>query len=178
MGAHLMGFFGEIPAAHAEETVTIPELYNADESYDGSEVCFVGEAIGDIIAGNSGHVWVTIGVLQAQGELEGELESELGSLQTNASVSVFMTREDAEKILVLGRYNTIGTTLEITGIFHLACSEHEGLSDVHASVVNVLDAGYIVPEDPDLGLLIIGGILILAGVLFMVLFRILRERLR
>lgn len=186
VGALFVGLFYDAPYAYADERVSVVDLSNADESLDGAEVVFICEAIGDIINGHGGFVWVAAGPCP-DGRIEASAKEAAGAVQTddvassaqaNASISVYMTREAAAQISNLGRYHVIGATLEITGVFHLACDEHQGLSDVHASSVRVIDAGGSISEQPDRWLLISGVLLAFTGVLFMLVFRILKERMR
>lgn len=95
---------------------SIIDLSNADSYYDKQTVQITGEAVGDIIDARDGMVWVTLAE---------------ASNSNNASVSVLMTRESASHIDTLGRYGTTGTMLQVRGVFHLACPEDQGLSDVH-----------------------------------------------
>ncbi|MDR2714296.1 MAG: hypothetical protein LBB42_02045 [Coriobacteriales bacterium] len=180
--------------------ITVIELDNADVSLDGTVVHFNGEAIGDVISAGGKMVWVALGPgsLEAQGNPSAGGSSLTGDTalttttantadvnsggasgtSTNASISVYMSRDDAAAITSLGRYHVEGSTLEIEGVFHLACKEHEGLSDVHATSVQQVDAGSTTAENPDVGLLIGGGVLICVGLALVLLFRFLRERLR
>ena len=56
-------------------------------------------------------------------------------------VSVLMTNEQAKLIENYGNYNTDGTILQVRGTFYLSCSEHQGLSDIHAKEVTVVKQG-------------------------------------
>ena len=47
----------------------------------------------------------------------------------------------AKLIQNVGDYHMTGTTLKITGTYHIACPEHEGELDVHASTAEVTDNG-------------------------------------
>ena len=175
---HMAGWLAYIPLAHAEEpTITITDLNNATAEMDGMQVVFIGEAIGDIFFANSGNVWVTLG--ECNGYINpNSSEENINPTQRNVSIGVYMSSEDAAKIANLGRYHVVGTTLEIHGVFNLACSIHEGYSDVHATSVRVIDPGGSVPQKPDYGLLIFGGILLCVGGALIFLFHILRERQR
>jgi hypothetical protein len=147
------------PASLPEPTSTITELVNAGASFDGQEVIFTGEAIGDIINAGEGYRWLTL-------EDDG------------ASISVYVSAEDAASVSHLGRHNQLGTTLLVRGIFELDCEKHDGLVDVHASEVIVLDPGADIQSTFNLRELQVGGLLIvIAAGLFVVHWR-LRERSR
>ena len=99
-------------------------LTRVNRSLDGTYVSFNGEAIGDIIQADDEHKWVNI----------------LG--EDSSMIGVYMTNEQAAKISILGNYHKHGDTLEIVGLYSVACKEHQGELDVHASEVNVLEEGY------------------------------------
>jgi len=150
-----------LPAApvFASPTITVTGLSNAGTVLDGQEVDFTGEAVGDIINADSGHKWLTIH-------------------DSGSSISVYVSDADAQKVTALGRYGQTGTTLEIVGVFHLACDQHDGLSDVHAASVTVINAGAPLEQHPNLRLLIFGGVLIIVGILLFILHNRLQERVR
>jgi hypothetical protein len=153
--------------AYAQANITIAELEDASAELDGCRVDIVGEAIGDILAAHDGYVWITLVDLDPQSK----------GIDT-ASINVYMTSKDAELISNLGRFRVVGSTVEVSGVFHLACPEHEGLSDVHASSVRILDEGGSTEQRVDVGLLIFGVVLIAVAGLLLFLFYVLRERLR
>ncbi len=144
---------------------SIDDLSTADSYYDGQTVQVVGEAVGDIlnVEGNADYRWVT---LQSTTE------------DTNASISVYMTAEQAELIDALGRYGTTGTMLQVRGTFNLACAEHSGLSDLHAEHVSVVEAGKEASEEFDIQSFMWGAILVAVGLIMTLVFYVLRERRR
>lgn len=140
-------------------TITIVGLSNAGSYLDGATVDFTGEAVGDIIDGDVGFVWLT---LYDQG----------------ASIPVQVAESDAVLIEYLGRYQVKGTTLRITGTFHLACDDHDGLSDVHATTVSVVDPGERLTQELDYTQLHFGLALVSVGALFLIAYWYLKERQR
>jgi hypothetical protein len=146
-------------AALAKPDTTILGLSNAGSQLDGQKVTFEGEVVGDKISADSGHTWLTV---------------EDGG----ASISVYVTDEEAERVTHLGRYDQRGTRLEITGMFELDCPDHDGLTDVHATRVVVLDAGETRSSVFDLTELKIGGGLVVFGCCLLLLHWRLRERTR
>jgi len=169
------------PAAYAAASVTITDLTDEPTDYDNKEVVFSGEAIGDILRAHDGYVWVTLtdhenaGIVTDTGDPSDIART---SFDINASISVLMTNEQAALITNLGRYRVEGTTLEITGSFYLACEEHQGQSDVHATSVKVVTPGGKLSQSPRISLLIVGIVLICVGVALTFLFRVLRNRQR
>lgn len=142
---------------------SIIDLSNADSYYDKQTVQITGEVVGDIIDARDGMVWVTL--------------SETSN-SSNASVAVLMTRESASHIDTLGRYGTTGTMLQVRGVFHLACPEDQGLSDVHATSVAVVAKGAHHVNEFRPEAFAVGAALTVVGFALMGLFRYLRERQR
>ena len=142
---------------------SIIDLSNADSYYDKQTVQITGEVVGDIIDARDGMVWVTL--------------SETSN-SSNASVAVLMTRESASHIDALGRYGTTGTMLQVRGVFHLACPDDQGLSDVHATSVAVVAKGVHHANEFRPEAFAVGAALTAVGFALMGLFRYLRERQR
>lgn len=142
---------------------SIADLSSADSYYDNQTVQIVGEAVGDSIAveGDPDHRWITL------------MSRDPSS---NASISVFMTNEQAERIDAFGKYGTTGTMLQVRGTFHLVCPEHSGLTDLHAEHVSVVDKGkhYEEPFNPEA--FIPGAVVVAVGLVVTGVFYWLRER--
>lgn len=116
------------------------------EGYDGEEVVFRGEAVGDVLRRGE-FAWVmvnddrySIQALHEAGELRGG----------NSGVGVWMPAEEAEKIGRLGRHGSLGDYIEVRGIFHADCGEHGGDFDIHAFSVRVIEPGRKVDVSPDM----------------------------
>jgi hypothetical protein len=142
-----------------EPDTTIDGLANAGPQLDGQEVSFVGEVIGDIINAEKGHCWLTL-------------------VDNNSTISVFVSAKDAALVSHLGRYGQRGTTLLVQGVFEQDCAEHDGLTDVHASAVFVVDPGAYLTTDFNVRELQFGGLLILVALCLGMLYWYLRERSR
>lgn len=119
---------GSLPDSSFLYDVPISELVTADTFHDGQTVQVQGEVVGDLIAdeSDSSHCWVSL--------------QELG-VESPAVVSVYMTREFASQIDAWGHYGQQGTTLQVMGTFNLSCADHQGLSDIHAQTVSVVEKG-------------------------------------
>lgn len=106
------------------EEVALSELSDAPKHLDGVMVTFEGEVVGDCIDGDDPeHVWISLS--------EGE-----------SAITVYMARDDLEHISHYGSYAYDGTRLKVVGMFHPACSQHDGSIDVHVSgILDVLDTG-------------------------------------
>ncbi|MHB1315991.1 MAG: DNA-binding protein [Christensenellales bacterium] len=102
--------------------VTGSELIENSKNYDGQEIIFTGEVIGDIL--NRGDfTWVNI-------------------TDGNNAIGIWMKSSDAERIGSIGGYSVYGDTIEVQGIFHRACKEHGGDFDIHAARIDILAKGY------------------------------------
>jgi hypothetical protein len=145
--------------ASAKPDTTIVGLTNAGRQLDGQQVIIQGEVVGDILIAENGYRWL---MLQDGG----------------ASISVHIAESELAKITHLGRYNQVGTRLEVLGEFHLDCAEHDGLTDVHAITVSVVSEGFEVASDFDVRKLQVGGLLVFISLCLLVLHWRLRERTR
>lgn len=143
----------------------IADLSSADSYFDKQTVQVVGEAVGDSIAveGDPDHKWITLMSQDAD---------------SNASISVYMTNEQAERIDAFGRYGSTGTMLQVRGTFYLVCPEHNGLTDLHASHVSVVEKGKHHPDTLDIDEFMPGALLVAFGLLVNGMFYWLRERRR
>ena len=111
----------------SEESVVIVTrvgvLVSVNRALDDNQVSFEGEAVGDIVRANDGYMWVNV---------MGAAKSVIG---------VYVTNEQAKLISQTGDYHTKGTSLKVTGTYHIACPEHQGELDVHASNIEVIASG-------------------------------------
>ncbi|MCL2888933.1 MAG: hydrolase [Eggerthellaceae bacterium] len=150
---------GLIPEIH------ISDLSTAGASYNNKKIQLVGEAVGDLIYADLAreNCWVLLSSLDPQ---------------SNDSISIFMSRDEAAKIDTFGRYQSQGTTLRIVGVFHLVCPDHDGLSDIHAEEVIVLVPGITTTEPFSWQTFIPGGITVLVGLAFLSAYYWARERRR
>ncbi len=153
----------QLPDSSFIYDTSIQDLSTADAYYDNQTVQVTGEAIGDAIFAtfDQEFSWITLST-------EGD----------NATLAVFMTNEAAARIDTFGRYQTRGTILQVRGIYHLACPEHEGVSDLHADVVTVADSGEHFEAPFDMQKFLPGLITVAIGLVITVLFYIIRERQR
>lgn len=101
---------------------TLAELLDARRALDGKMVVFQGEAIGDIINAGHNRKWVLLD-------------------DNGAALSVLLTTDQAKMITNLGRYGVKGTTLKVTGVYHIADAEEAGELDVRAYKVEVVSPG-------------------------------------
>ena len=142
---------------------SIADLAGADSYYDKQTVQVTGEVVGEAIAvtGDADHAWIV-----------------LRDSDTGSTVTVFVRRSDLRKIDTYGTYGTTGTTLRVRGMFNLACSQHEGESDVHAQVVNVVSAGYEHKDVFNVEDFAPGVVALAVGIVLALVFWRMRERSR
>ena len=146
---------------------TIDSLFDQASLYEGGTVQVVGEVIGDLIKADEDNgremYWIMLTSTEAENE---------------ASISVLLSSEQARQIDRFGRYGVTGTTLQVRGIFHQACAEHQGLPDIHATTASAIARGV---EDPDsfrLRDFLPGGVAVLIGAVLMGVYYFARERSR
>ncbi len=143
---------------------SIADLSGADSYYDNQTVLVTGEAVGDNIRADilGDYRWITLQSTDS----------------TYAEISVFMTAQQASRITSLGNYSTRGDIVSVQGTFHLVCNEHEGLTDLHADSVSIIDAGYPIEHKFNVRDFVPGIVLVAIGALLLFIFARLRERLR
>jgi len=123
----------------AEETIPINRLISNMKEYDGKEVTIEGEVVGDImIRGQS--AWITVNddpysriSLEEGGSFKG---------LSNIGIGVWAQKEQVDDIKVLGGYKNKGDIVIVRGVFHRACHEHGGDTDIHAISIEVRKQGY------------------------------------
>ena len=153
----------QLPDSSFIYDTSLEDLATADSYYDGMMVQVTGEVVGDIVKGDlgSGMVWVSLAAIDGSNV---------------PALAVCVSESDAAKIDALGRYGTTGTIVQVRGVFHLACIEHEGISDLHSVAFTVNAEGKDASERFDWRSFVPGiAFLLVAGVLYL-LYRHLRER--
>ena len=192
----------QLPDSSFIYDTSIADLSTADTYYDRQTVQITGEVIGDkiLVDNDDRHCWITLSAsgspterkltssassssassaaASATGTTAGSTVSSTSKSGTLATATVYMTKEAAEKIDLFGKYGQKGTTLQVRGTFHLACSEHSGVSDIHATVVTVTQKGKATADTFDPAMFVPGIIAVAIGLALMLLFRYLQERQR
>lgn len=97
-------------------------LLNNTFGYDGMEVVYFGEAVGDVMK-RGDYGWVNV-------------------YDGTYAVGVYAPSHLLEELRVLGDYSHKGDMIEVTGVFHRACREHGGDMDIHAREVRLIANGY------------------------------------
>lgn len=155
----------QLPDSSFIYDTSIAALGSADAYYDNQTVQVVGEVIGDSIREglDNRHKWITLAANEKD---------------STSTVSVSMTAEQAAKIDTYGKYGTTGTKCRLRGTFHLVCTEHEGLTDLHADIVTVVEKGKHHEDEFDVNAFVPGAIATALGLALMGVFYYLRERQR
>lgn len=131
--------------------------------YDGMTVTFTGEAVGEAMV-RGDHAWVHLND-DAYYEKNVEEGAPLGG--QNTGMPVWVGADLAATIRVFGDYKHEGDVVRVTGVFHDACAEHGGDTDIHAQTLVVVHPGRRVVDEPKPAKLAWAAALsILAGALF------------
>jgi hypothetical protein len=140
--------FASGPVVAGEDVVTTQELVGDMAQYDGRTVTIEGEAIGDVML-RGDYAWITVNddaysMPQAGDPGSGRSLEDGGTFAgyANWGMGVWVTREQAENISFCGGYKGRGDTVRVTGVFHRACPEHGGDTDIHATTLLTLEKGY------------------------------------
>jgi len=133
-GAICISFLLLLPfsANAAAGIVGSADLIEKASSFDGKTVTYGGEVVGDILY-RGDNAWI-------------------GISDGANTVSVYIPAGEAKNISYVGGYRVVGDTVQITGVFHRACTEHGGDLDIHADAVNIVRAGHTEEDDPSAGL--------------------------
>lgn len=147
---------------NADESVIVDTrigvLVAANQALDNTDVRFEGEVIGEPVDAADDMVWVA--VANASGQ----------------SISVLLSADDAQAITSYGSHTMTGSTVEVTGTYHVACSEHQGELEVHASSIEVLDAGGEVTHSVSMRMFVTAAVLCGIGLALVLLYLALRHR--
>ena len=140
---------------------SIGALQEADSYLNNQIVQVTGEVVGDRINAefNPGFCWIVL-----QGNDKGRSE-----------VPVFISKDATDGIDTYGAYGRRGTMLQIRGIFYLSCPEHQGLTDLHADTVSVVEKGAVTEQVFDIGAFLPGLGLVLLGAIMILVFHQMRE---
>lgn len=142
---------------------SIADLAQADSYYEGQTVMVKGEVVGERVNDEllSDRCWVTL----------------QDDEPTPSIVAVVMDKEQTQAIDTYGGYGKRGTTLQVRGTFHLECSEHQGMSDIHVEELSAISAGYDNPKSVDSRVVSFGVITLIIGLVLLAVYQIRREKM-
>lgn len=129
-----------VPPARAE---TLKELIDEPVNFEGRQVSFRGEVIGVMIRGD--HAWVNV-------------------CDNGLAVGIWCRAEEARLISFIGDYTHQGDIIEGVGIYHMACTEHGGDTDIHAHSLMVAEKGHVIERPPNMLLVLLSVVITLAAV--------------
>ena len=87
------------------------------------------------------------------------------------AVGVWCPSSLLDAVKFIGDYKNKGDVLETEGVFHRACSAHNGELDIHADSVKIIKAGFSVSEGVDSRKLNISAAIFLLTILLVAIFR-------
>jgi hypothetical protein len=123
--------------ALAAERVSVKDLTESAENYDGQTVTIEGEVIGDIMQ-RGDYAWITV---NDDPYIALEAQEERLRAGFNIGIGVWLPSSEAEKVKVLGGYKNVGDRVSVTGVFHRVDGEHGGDTDIVAQSLVVLKPG-------------------------------------
>ncbi len=138
-------------------SVTSNDLINHAENYDGKDIIYTGEVIGDILSRGK-YSWINV------------------SDGSNA-MGVWVQSDAISDIDMLGGYTTHGDTVRMTGVFNRACPEHGGDMDIHAKSIEIVQKGFAVSHNVTSWKFVMGPVL-LAGAVLCLIFIIKKRKLK
>ena len=139
-------FWFLVSPVFAQVLVSSTELIEHARDFDGKEVVYQGEVIGEVM--NRGdHSWVNLN----------DADNALG---------IWMDNNFLGLISFCGNYKARGDWLEVRGIFNRACKMHGGDLDIHAISLKKIREGkvikhHLVPEKQKLAIILSGALLCL-----------------
>ncbi len=114
------------PGTVFAQVVSSNILIEQSKAYDGKEVEFQGEVIGEIMK-RGDFAWINL-------------------LDNFNAVGIWVRRANLNLINFAGDYQHKGDIILVKGIFHRACPQHGGDLDIHASSISKLESGYATPH--------------------------------
>lgn len=124
-------------ASQNEGAVSSCDLIEHQDDYNGKQVVYRGEVVGDILQRGE-FAWVTVNDDEYINTPRREFEELKG---TNSGIGVYGPAEAIGEISFLGSYDTQGDLVEVRGTFYRASAEHGGDTCIVADEVEVLRGG-------------------------------------
>lgn len=117
-------------------------LVEEPNAFDGDTIDFAGEVIGESMKrGDMAWLHINDDPYYLKNVEEG---AQLGGF--NTGMPVWLPAELAAQIMHFGDYKHEGDVVEVRGTFNAACAEHGGDMDIHATTLEVLEAGHVVVD--------------------------------
>lgn len=160
----------QIPDSSFLYDTSIEALATADVFYDNTTVVVTGEVVGDRRSAGIGSdsSWITLYSLK-----KGAAEQ-----YNPSSIEVCVSNSLADTIDTYGRYNVRGTYVQVSGTYHLACADHDGLSDIHADSLSIVRKGAQLSNPFDVTMFLPGVLAVLAGLLVILVHKRITDKAR
>jgi len=118
------------------------ELVEEPKRFDGSEVEFTGEVIGEVmVRGENAWIHINDDAYYLKNVEEG---AKLGGL--NSGMAVYLPARLTDPVTYYGDYKHEGDIVTIKGTFNAACAQHGGDMDIHAEELAVDVPGHAVVD--------------------------------
>ncbi|MCM8791849.1 MAG: DNA-binding protein [Candidatus Omnitrophica bacterium] len=104
------------------QSISSKELINQAQCYDGKEIVYKGEIIGEMMCRKKG-CWVNIS-------------------DRDFGIGVWIPSKIRFNPKYTGSYKSKGDVVEVKGIFNYSCKEHFGELDIHAQQIKLIKEGY------------------------------------
>ncbi|AEE97989.1 hypothetical protein [Mahella australiensis] len=128
--------------------VSSNDLIDKAKEYDGMEVVYAGEVIGDILD-RGDYVWINV-------------------FDGDNAIGIWAESDEVKGVKFIGRYDARGDIVKVTGVFHRACEEHGGDFDIHAQNVEIVAQGHPVAHAIDRRKVILAMVLFVSAIVCMV----------
>jgi len=106
--------------------VSSTDLINNAKQYDGQEIVYIGEVIGDVMVRGK-FAWVNVN-------------------DTKNAIGIWLAADLVKEISYTGSYKSKGDIVEVKGKFNRTCLEHGGDLDIHAQSLQIIKKGENVDE--------------------------------
>lgn len=148
--------------------ISSKELIKHPKKYDGKQVSFKGEAVGDVMMRGS-HAWIHVNddFYSMIGETKNK---KLGGY--NSGQSIWCEASQVETITYVGGYKNKGDIVEVEGTFNRACQEHDGTMDIHAESLRVVEEGYQRKRSLNFSKVEIAGLLVIIFLALLAVWRL------
>ncbi len=148
--------------------VSIQQLVDHMEEYDDREVTIEGEVVGDVMRRGE-YAWITV---NDDAYSEQTLEEGQGFAgYSNMGIGVWIAAADADSIGFCGGYKVRGDRVLVTGVFHRACPEHGGDTDIHATRMRLVERGHAISHPFDYAMLLVALALLAVSVFLWLMLR-------
>lgn len=171
--ATVLGMFLLIMAnASSAFGVSLQQIFDDPRKFDGKVVILEGEIVGVAVKAKDGYF-----VQLNQDPYIQKSLAEGGKFSgSNNAIAVFLKPEEFRKIKNFGNYHNKGDLVSIEGVFHAACSDHNGETDIHAFRLEVIKKGYRINHTYNASFAIFSSIVFIAGVIFFIISTAWKEK--